>query len=253
MAAPKVRKFNTLVAQIGKSVQPQKALIDADIRTNDQMGAAQIAGLEATKQQNFEGIAQGVQDAGMRFSGQGADAQMKYLGATYLPALANLQATIAQTRSSLMGKKADLDTNVFNKAFDVRENDINRRFSFTERVAGQKFTSGQNKADRKFQARQAALERDFRASESQKDRNAAAANAARANQSNPADVFDADRRAVASELGKVAGNDGYVSPGSYATMKNNWISSGYSGKTFDKYFKSYRNPQNPHYKLSKKK
>lgn len=240
MAAPTVRNLNKLVTEIGKSIQPQQKLLDEQIVSNATAGKAQEAGLEAKKVQEFENIEQGAQNKGMYFSGFSPDEQAKYTSGTYLPALAQLQQTIAQTRSELLGKKADLNSNVFDKAFSTREGD----------VAAVRDWSKMN-AQQQFDARQAQLTRDFQATESSRDRAAAAANAANSKAS-PADVLDADRRAIASELSKVTGGDGYVSPGSYATMRNQWASAGYDTKTFDSYFASYRNPKNNGYTVTKK-
>lgn len=234
--APAVRKINSLISEIGKSVQPQKALIDADIQSNQRAGDAQIAGLGAQQQQVFGQIEQAASDKGMLFSGFSPDQQAQYTATTYLPALANLQATISQTRSNLMGKKADLDTNVFNKAFDTREGDISRRFQFTERVEGQKFQTSERKAGQKFSAQQAAQERAFKAAESQRDRSAAAANAAAANASDTAAFFDQTRRDVAKDLKDMAGTDSYVSPSTWNNIKKQWTNAGYDAKTFNSYF-----------------
>lgn len=230
MAAPAVRNLNSLVKELGRSVQPQKALIDADIKANQTAGDAQIAGLQAQQQQAFGQIEQAASDKGMLFSGFTPNEQAQYTSTTYLPALANLQATIAQTRSALMGKKADLDTNVFNKAFDTREGDVDRKFQWQTAID-----------DRNFQAKQAQLQREFDATESARDRAAAAANAAAANASNAAAVFDADRKGVSKDLQTVAGSDGYVSPSDWTKLKNQWVGSGYDSKTFNNYFGQFRN------------
>jgi hypothetical protein len=232
-----VRKLNDLITTIGKSVRPQKALIDSDIRLAEEAGTAQVAGLDAQKNQAFGQIEQNAQDKGMFFSGYSPSEQAGYTATSYLPALAQLQNTIAQTRNSLLGKKADLDLDVFNKAFGAREGDIERKFDWKKMTTEQK-----------FQARQAALDRDFQSRESAADRAAAAARSGGSG-TNAAEVLDADRRAIANELSQATGDDGFVSPGTYATLKNAWSSSGYTGKTFDSYFKSFRNPENKNYKL----
>jgi hypothetical protein len=229
MAAPAVRELNSLINELGQAVKPKKALIDQSIVANDQAGRAQEEGLAATAQQAYGQIEQSAQDKGMFFSGFSPDERAKYNAGTYLPALAQLQATIAGTRAQLMGQKIDLDTDVFNKAFATREQDISYMRDWEKMDAQQQ-----------FEARQKELDRAFQAGESAKDRAAAAANAA-ASKSSPADVLDADRRAIASELSKVTGGDGFVSPGSYKTMKNQWTAAGYDGKTFDQYFASFRN------------
>jgi len=229
---PKVRNLNSLVTEIGSSVRPQIDLINSDIAANDAAGAAQIAGLGARKDTAFKQIEQTAQDKGMFFGGFSSDEQANYTAGTYLPALAQLQQTIAQTRSGLLGKKADINTGVFDKAFATRQGDIGSMNDWNKMNQQQQ-----------FQAREARLDRDFRTRESSKDRSAAAANAARSGSgANPTEVLDADRRAIASELSQVTGSDGFVSPRSYSTMRNQWTSAGYDAKTFDSYFKSFRNP-----------
>lgn len=236
MAAPAIRNLNTLVNEIGQSVKGQKALIDADIASNAQAGAAQEAGLQAQAQQTYGQIEQAAQDKGMFFSGFSPEEQAKYNATTYLPALANLQATIAQTRSALMGKKADLDTNVFNKAFDTREGDINRNFQYTERVAGQEFSASEADKARQFEARENAATRAAQAAQSA---------AARASEPTAA-------QNMATALTSKVGGDGFVSPGTWNALRAQWTSGGYgNAASFDQAFADYRNPKNPHYRVGK--
>lgn len=238
--APKVRDLQALIKQQTKALQPQYALIDSDIKSNATAGAAQEAGLAATAEREYGNIEQRAENKGMFFSGFSPDEQATYNSTTYLPALAQLQATIAATRSQLMGKKAELGKGAFDVAFQAREGDIGRKFDWSKMTAQQK-----------WDAKQAQIQRQFEAGESAKDRAAAAANASRSGSSDAASVLDADRKAISQELFTVTGNDGYVSPESYAKAKNAWVGSGYSGKTFDKYYSAYRNPENKYYKLSK--
>lgn len=236
MAAPAVRNLNSLISEIGKSVAPQKALIDADIASAQQAGEAQVAGLDATKDRTFGQIEQRASDKGMLFSGFSPDAQAEYTATSYLPALAQLQAQIAQTRSQLLGKKADLDTNVFNQAFSTREGDINRNFTYNERVAGQKFSANEAERDRQFQAREAAAAR--------------AASAAQSAAARAAEPTAAQNMSTA--LTAKVGGDGYVSPGTWNALRAQWTSGGYgSAAAFDQAFADYRNPKNPYYKVGK--
>lgn len=173
---PAVRDLQALIAEYGKAYDPQRALIDADITTNANAGAAQEAGLEAKKVKAFQGIEQGAQNKGMYFSGFSPNEQANYTSDTYLPALAQLQATIAGTRSSLLGKKADIETDVYNKAFNTREGDI---------TAKNNWQSEQER--RQYEADQAEKQRQFEASENAKNR-AASASASRASQGTKLDV-----------------------------------------------------------------
>lgn len=166
-AAPTVRELNSLIAELGQSILPQKQLIDADIARTEMSGAAQEAGLGAAKDKEFKGIGQRAQNKGMFFSGFAPNEEAEYTGGTYLPALAALQATIAQTRSSLLGKKADLDADIFGKAFQTRENDINAKNTWES-----------EQERRAWEADQARIERESRAAEAEKDRRASLAAAA---------------------------------------------------------------------------
>ena len=62
MAAPVVRDLNQLVSEYGRSVEPQKQLIDTDIANNEKSGQAQIEGLGAAKDRAFGKITQAAQN-----------------------------------------------------------------------------------------------------------------------------------------------------------------------------------------------
>ena len=155
MAAPVVRDLNQLVSEYGRSVEPQKQLIDTDIANNEKSGQAQIEGLGAAKDRAFGKITQAAQNKGMLFSGFAPDAQAEYTASTYLPALAKLQAAIANTRTSLLGKKADIDKNVYDKAFNTRESDISAKRSWDAAEAARAFQAAEAEKQREFQRQQA--------------------------------------------------------------------------------------------------
>ena len=154
MAAPVVRDLNQLVSEYGRSVEPQKQLIDTDIANNEKSGQAQIEGLGAAKDRAFGKITQAAQNKGMLFSGFAPDAQAEYTASTYLPALAKLQAAIANTRTSLLGKKADIDKNVYDKAFNTRESDISAKRSWDAAEAARAFQAAEAEKQREFQRQQ---------------------------------------------------------------------------------------------------
>ena len=227
MAAPQVRELNSLITTLGKSVQPQKALIDADIAANATAGAAQEAGLQATQQKAFGAIEQGAQNKGMFFSGFSPDQQAEYTASTYLPALAQLQATIAQTRSNLLGKKADLDTDIFKTAFQTREGDIERKFNWETAAE-----------DRNFQERMAREERKFTMEENAKDRAASAAQARQAAQQK--DVSGVVN-SVKAYLDPRRGKDKKVSPATFQEGRNIWVQAGGDPAAYAQAFVGYVN------------
>lgn len=231
---PAVRNLQDLIATIGQSVQPQQQLLDQQIVQNDQAGAAQVAGLDARKTQAFGQIEQGAQNKGMFFSGFAPDEEANYTADTYLPALANLQSTIAQTRAGLIGQKNELNTGVFNKAFDTQQQD-------------QAVLNDWNKmtAQQQFEASEADKQRVFTAQQNEKDRATSRSNAAASKSNEPTPAQN-----MAAALSAQTGNDGYVSPGTYQSLKNQWISGGYgNAATFDTTFSGFRNPKNTAYKI----
>lgn len=244
MAAPAVQNLQDIVAQISAAYKPQQDLIDQSITANDQSGQAQTAGIEAKKTQAFGGIDQTATDRGMAFSGFTPDAEAKYTGSTYLPALANLQNTIASTRNSLLGKKAGLDTEANTQAFNVHQGQVKD---------AQTWQDAQDAAARAEAARVAS--ENFTASENQKNRDAQtrAAQIAAASKTGPqptaADIKKADGAAIGTSLSHATGSDGYVSPASYAAAKADWVKQGYSSQEFDNAYSNFRNPKNPYYKV----
>lgn len=53
---------------------------------------------------------------------------------------------------------------------------------------------------------------------------------------------------IMSNLSRVTGSDGYVSPDSYRAAKSDWARLGYDLKDFDNYFSVLKNPNNPNYR-----
>jgi hypothetical protein len=107
---PTVQSLSDIVSQIQAAQAPENQQIDQSIAQNETSGAGQTAALNAAKDTAFGNITQQANNRGMLFSGFTPDAQAKYTGSTYLPALAKLQATIAGTRNTLLGQKANLAT-----------------------------------------------------------------------------------------------------------------------------------------------
>jgi hypothetical protein len=241
MAPPQVRDLQALINEQNTALQPQYNLLDESIQQNQQSGEAQVAGVEAAKTKAFKGIEQGAQDKGMFFSGFAPNEQADYTASTYLPALAQLQSTIAQARSQLLGKKAELGKSAFDTAFQTREGDVKVLNDWNKMTAEQQFNASEADKQRVFEAQQNEKNRQSEASIASQNR---AASSAKAN-SGPSPSQN-----MAAALSSKTGDDGYVSPGTWATMKNQWVSGGYGDpKSFDAAFAGYRNPKNSYYKI----
>ena len=212
MAAPVVRDLNQLVSEYGRSVEPQKQLIDTDIANNEKSGQAQIEGLGAAKDRAFGKITQAAQNKGMLFSGFAPDAQAEYTASTYLPALAKLQAAIANTRTSLLGKKADIDKNVYDKAFATRESDISAKRSWDAAEAARAFQAAEAEKQREFQRQQAEQAYQQQLAMAREQRAWQAAQAARAVRGGGGGASPNIVERVRAMLQANTGRDGKVSP-----------------------------------------
>lgn len=53
---------------------------------------------------------------------------------------------------------------------------------------------------------------------------------------------------LSNELRKVAGKDKFVSPQAYGAARREWMSAGFSSKSFDENFGGFKNPKNKNYK-----
>lgn len=244
-ARPLVQNLNDIINEIQTAYKPQQDLLDQSINQNEQAGQAQQAGLEAKKTESFGGIAQTAQNRGMNFSGFTPDAQAKYTGSTYLPALAQLQATIAGTRNNLLGKKADISATGNTKAIDLRR---------SQQAGADAYDQEQEK--RAYEAEQARIAYERQVAEQRRQEAASliqSRSSGRSKTGNNNAVPPLSQRqlygAIGGNLAKVRGGDGYVSPDSYAQAKADFIEYGYSGPEFDSQWSNLRNPQNPYYQL----
>lgn len=135
--APTVQSLNDIIGQITSAQAPEQATIDSNIQANDTSGTAAVAGLNAAKDTAFGGIEQAAQDKGMYFSGFSPDAEAKYTGSTYLPALAKLQDSIETTKNTLLGQKADLQTQANTQALTTQQGEQKDLDSYNEQQASE--------------------------------------------------------------------------------------------------------------------
>lgn len=231
-AAPQVRDLGTLIDQQNAALQPQYDLLDQSENTNEQSGQAQLQGLDAAKTNAFAGIGQDASNKGMAFSGFTPDSEAKYVGATYMPAVAQLAGTIANARTSLLTQKAQLGKSAFDTANSEHDADLKTLDDWNTLTQQEQFQASEQDKANAFTAQQNVL-----------NRNAAAAGIS------PADKLSADIGAASAFLQPKEGSDNKVSPATYAQAKAIWVGEGYSPASFDTQFASYRNPANKSYKL----
>lgn len=231
-AAPQVRDLGSLIDSQNAALQPQYDLIDQSVNSNEQAGQSQLQGLDAAKSAAFGSINQDASNKGMAFSGFTPDSEAKYVGATYLPAVAGLAKTIADARTGLLTQKAQLGKGAFDTATQQHEADLKTLADWNTLSQQEQFSASEADKQRAFDAQQGVL-----------TRNAAAAGIS------PADKLQADIGAANAFLQPLTGSNNRVSPQTYAQAKSIWTGEGYSGKQFDTQFAAYRDPTNKNYKL----
>lgn len=105
------QQLQDILAQLDPVYNPQKAIVNQQIAAlpGEQQAARQ--GLDQAKTNAFGDIVNGANSRGMTYSGMPIAEQSKYLGTTYLPAVANLDNTYTnkgfQLQQSLAGLQAD--------------------------------------------------------------------------------------------------------------------------------------------------
>lgn len=234
MAAPVVQNLNDLIAKYTTAQAPQVQQLDTEANNAEQSGSAQISGLDQAKTNAFGDITQAASDKNMLFSGFAPDQQARYVGATYLPALAKVQAAIATARGAVSKGKADLITGANNSAIGEQNNEQQQLDAYNA------------EQEKEAQAvAEAQRQRDFEASQNSLNRSASAAG----NSTSPTDARAAIIGQTNSYLGGLVGSDNRVSPTTYAQAKSIWTANGYAPSEFDNVFAAYRNPNNKYYKL----
>ena len=105
------QQLSDILASLDGVYNPQKQAIQAQIDQLPAQQQAAQAGLDATKTNAFNDINVQANNRGLSYSGMPIAEQAKYLGATYLPAVANLRDTYANKgfglQQSLLGLNAD--------------------------------------------------------------------------------------------------------------------------------------------------
>lgn len=244
MAPPQVRDLQSVISQVGQSVNPMKQQIDSDIAANETYGKAQEAGLEAKKNTAFGQITQNAQDKNMFFSGLSADDQAKYTADTYMPALAALQQTIAQTRSGLMKEKLGLDKDVFDKSWGSVEQDRAVLADWNKMTAQQQFDASEADKQRVWQAQQNDKDRSTSLTSASIGASSRSGGGGGGSSNDPT-----PNQNMSSALATFAGGDGFVSPGDWQRNKSQWVAGGYGdAASFDSQFASFKNPKNKNYK-----
>lgn len=217
---PAVQSLDQIIASLDPAYQPSKDLYNQQIAALPGQETDAIAGLDTAKQNSFTDINRQANSKGLAFSGIPSEEQARYLGATYLPAVANLKAGTDKQKFSLQQALAGLTQDETLKAQDTQ--------------------SAQQKSINDYLNQQQQQQFDLQKVYLQAQ--------LRAQNQTPSPLSQRDVQAgIQQELQKVTGKDGYVAPQDYAAALGDWLSQGLPRAQFNKTFSTYRNPTNKFY------
>lgn len=122
MAQPLSDIYNSL----NSAYQPQRDLYQSQIANVGQQTQGQISGLNQQEQNAFTDIKNQANNNGMFYSGAPVQEQQKYVGGTYLPALANLQNNANNQTYGLQQALAGVGVNQTNAAQGIYQNQVSQ-------------------------------------------------------------------------------------------------------------------------------
>jgi hypothetical protein len=95
------KSLDEILQEIDAGYNPQRQAIQTRLDALPVQADAEIAGLNATKDQAFSDILGGARDRGMGFSGVPLAEQSRYTASTFLPAVARVRQSQNESRQSL--------------------------------------------------------------------------------------------------------------------------------------------------------
>lgn len=96
-----MKDLNQILQELNTTYDPFKSNINAQMAALDPQQQAEVQGLDAAKRDSFDQITTQANRRGMFYSGAPIAEEQRYLGAQYLPAVANLKSRYAQQKFNL--------------------------------------------------------------------------------------------------------------------------------------------------------
>lgn len=118
------RELAQILQELDAVYKPQKDQYTQAIQSTDPALAQEEAGLQAAKQDAFQGITDQANRRGLFYSGMPIAEQARYTGAQFLPALANLRARYAQQKFDLTNALNKVTQDQYNTAYGVRQKEL---------------------------------------------------------------------------------------------------------------------------------
>lgn len=122
------QSLDQIIAELDASYNPSRQSINDRINGLQPAQDADLAGLEVQKQNAFGDITNGARARGMGFSGIPIAEQGKYVGGTFLPAVAKVKQSYQEGRNSLVDALNNMNIDQRKTAMSIRETQQDRDF-----------------------------------------------------------------------------------------------------------------------------
>lgn len=116
--------LDQIMSELDQYYKPQADVVNSQLSALPGQSQAQIAGLDQAKANAFNDITAGANSRGVLYSGIPIAEQGKYVGANYLPALANVQKAQTDQTTALQGKLADITAQKAQQAYSIRQQQL---------------------------------------------------------------------------------------------------------------------------------
>lgn len=120
------RALSEIITELNAVFNPQRDVYNQRLGVLDPELEAEEKGLEAAKRDSFQEITTGANRRGLFFSGIPLAEQGKYLGAQFLPAVANLKAKYANERFGLRDALAKITQDQYMKGQQLYQSELDR-------------------------------------------------------------------------------------------------------------------------------
>lgn len=220
------RSIDQIQAELSSVYNPQIDQVNAQLAELPKYYTAQQQGLDQAKVNAFGDITNAASAKGMSYSGMPIAEQSKYVGTKFLPAMAQLQQQQSQQTFGLKGQLTDIYGKRMSQAQALRQSELDREEQ-----------ARQAEANRQAQLQAAAMQ--ARASARSYGGGGSRGGGGRA--PSASQQLMADRASMSAQLQAATGKDGFVSPQTWADLRNRWTGAGYGSDTFNSSFRNFAN------------
>ena len=138
------RALEAILKELDSVYSPQRDVYNQQIKALPGQQNAELAGLESAKEDSFGQIVQGANRRGVAFGGIPLEEQSKYLGSSYLPAVANLKNRFQQNKFNLQDALAQIFQTQRQDAYSIYDQELARDEAARARASSASAGSGFN-------------------------------------------------------------------------------------------------------------